>query len=306
VVNKLAIIVLNYNKVDLLDRCLTSLIPHLDKSVGVIVVDNGSSDNSVELVKKFKIKNSKLKIHLIENQENLGFTGGNNVGINYALAKEFDYIMLLNNDVLIKDSFWRPMVDYLKKNPQIGVLGPKIYFASGFEFHHDKYSENERGKVIWYAGGKIDWNNVYPSHRGVDEVDTGQYDQISETEFVTGCCLLASSDIWEKIGGLDDRYYLYYEDVDFCLKAKEMGLKIVYFPQSAIWHMNAGSSQSGGNLQDYYSTRNRMLFGMSWAPFRAKAALMRESLKLILTGRKWQKIGIKDYYLGRFGRGSWR
>ncbi len=302
-VNKLAIIILNYNKVDLLKQSLTSLFPNIDKSVELIVVDNGSSDGSRQYLEQLKVKSAKLKV--IYNKHNLGFTGGNNIGINYALDKGFDYIMLLNNDVLVKDSFWRPMVDYLAKNPKVGVLGPKIYFAPGYEFHRDRYSENERGKVIWYAGGQIDWNNVYPSHRGVDQVDSGQYDEIEETEFVTGCCLLARKEVWEKIGGLDNKYYLYYEDVDFSLKVKQMGLRTVYLPQAVIWHMNAGSSQSGGELQDYYNARNRMLFGMRWAPLKSKLALVRESFGLLFKGRKWQKIGIRDYYLGRFGRGSW-
>ncbi len=314
--NKLSIIVLNYNKKNLLKKCLESIFQTFRSSakgdkksyssgLEIIVVDNGSSDNSVKFVRKFKKSNSNIQIKLIENKQNLGFTGGNNVGIKYALESDADYIMLLNNDVIVKNNFWQPMIDYLEKNHQAGILGPKIYFAPGYEFHQDRYSEEDLGKVIWYAGGNIDWENVYASHQGVNEVDQGQYDQVRQTEFVTGCCMMARREVFENIGLLDNKYFLYYEDSDFCLRGQKNGWQTVYFPKSQIWHLNAGSSKSGSKLQDYYLARNRMLFGMRWAPVRSKLALIRESIKLLFTGRKWQKIGIKDFYLNKFGKGSW-
>ena len=152
----------------------------------------------------------------------------------------------------------------------------------------------------------MDWGNIIGHNRGVDEVDKGQYNKIEETELATGCCMLIKKDVLEKIGSFDDRYFLYYEDADLSIRAKKRGFKIVYVPKSVIWHKNAGSvGGSGSALQDYYITRNRLIFGFRYAPARSKLALFRESICLLLKGRKWQKQGAMDFYLGRLGKGSY-
>ena len=185
-------------------------------------------------------------------------------------------------------------------------MAPRFIFAPGFEFHKDRYKKEERGKVIWFAGGMIDWKNIHGHHRGVDEVDHGQYDRIWEADFITGCCLAARRQVFEKIGLLDRRYFLYYEDLDFCQRAKRAGFKILYIPAAFLWHQNAGSAEgSGSNLQDYYISRNRLLFGLRYAPLRTKLALARESLVNLFSGRPWQKRGILDFYLGKFGKGNY-
>lgn len=298
---KVSIVILSYNNKKLIGQCLAALKKWVKngEEIELIVVDNASNDDSVEYLRKLK------DIVLLESKENLGFAGGNNLGISYALDHKADYIMLLNNDVVIKNAFWQPLVEFLEENDKVGVVGPKIYFAPGYEFHRERYSPKERGRVIWYAGGEIDWDNVLAYHRGVDEVDRGQYDRPEETEFVSGCCLLARREVWEKVGLLDEKYFLYYEDSDFCLRAKKKGWQVFYFPGAKIWHLNAGSSSCGSPLQDYFITRNRLLFGLRWAPWRTKQALLRESFRLLLKGRKWQQIGVRDFYLRRFGRGSW-
>lgn len=319
---KLSIVILHYNGKEMLSQCLQALLSVINKEkkslknleVEIIVVDNGSSDGSVSAIRKLKVTPPRLSrdevgkgetLKIVENKENLGFAEGNNVGIKKAIKEGADYIMVLNNDVIVKDAFWLPLIDFIKKHKKVGAVGPKIYFAPGREFHKARYQEKERGKVIWFAGGELDWKNVYAFHRGVDQVDTGQYDKPIETDFASGCCLLARSSTWEKAKFFDERYFLYYEDSDLCLRLKKLGLKIFYVPEAKIWHINAGSSDCGGELQDYFITRNRLLFGMRWAPFRTKIALLRESIRTLLTGRKWQIIGIKDFYLNRFKKGSW-
>ena len=313
-----------------------SNIQNLKYSLEIIIVDNNSTDGSKEYLKKLTSRNweisspsaheissvlpreirnfakqisqSKfLNFKVIFNDRNLGFAAGNNVGIKYAIKSGADYVIVLNNDVLVKDAFWRPLVDFLEKNKKVGIVAPKIYFAPGREFHKSRYKKSERGKVIWSVGGTIDWQNVIASNRGVDEVDKGQYDQEAEVDFASGCCLAASAAIWEKVNFFDERYFLYYEDSDFCQRVRRAGYKIVYVPGSKIWHLNAGSSKVGGDLHDYFITRNRLLFGMRWASWRAKFALFRESLRLFRkTGRKWQKIGVRDFYLRKLGKGSWK
>jgi GT2 family glycosyltransferase len=294
------IILINYNgEEDTLD-CLRSL-QRIDKKgleVHAIVVDNYPENRISISEKDFK----EINLKIIFNSTNSGFSGGNNLGIKHAL-KNKDYILLLNNDTLVKKDFLQKLVDFAEENSEAGLMVPKIYFAKGNEYHKDRYRDSELGKVFWYAGGNIDWKNVIGTHRGVDEVDIGQFDEIEETDFASGCCVLIRSKVFEKIGLLDEDYFLYYEDSDFSIKAQRAGFKIYYLPTSVIWHKNAGSTGgSGSKLQDYYITRNRLLFGNRFAPMRAKIALNREGLKLIFKGREWQRKGALDFYLHRFGK----
>ncbi|MBU2577201.1 glycosyltransferase family 2 protein [Patescibacteria group bacterium] len=319
---KVALIILNWNGQEMILNCLTSVLKAnvKDFELEIIVVDNGSTDGSAKYLKELidnselAVKNKKLitgnrspiTLRLVENKENLGFAEGNNVGIREALKNNADYICLLNNDTRVDRNFLVSLIKAAEEEKSAGILGGKIYFEKGFEYFKDKYSEKEKGKVIWYAGGKIDWLNVYASHRGVDEVDKGQYEKREETEYVNGCLMLIKSEVFGKIGLLNPKYYLYYEENDFCQRAQEAGYKLFYEPKSVIWHLNAGSSGSGSSLHDYFLTRNRMIFGLKYAPFRSKAALIKESFWLLRKGRKWQKKAILDFYKGNLEKGSWK
>lgn len=153
----------------------------------------------------------------------------------------------------------------------------------------------------------MDWGNVLGSHRGVNEVDKGQYDRMDRTDFASGCCLLIKREVLETVGMFDEKYFLYYEDSDLAERAKRKNYSIMYAPKAYLWHKNAGSAGgSGSALQDYYITRNRLLFGMRYASIRTRIALLKESMRLLVTGRAWQKKGVRDFYLRRFGKGSYR
>lgn len=263
-------------------------------------------DNYPDLPIKLNIPDYKdLKLKIIYNKENLGFAKGANVGIDHSLKNGADFVIILNNDTLVDPMFVIELIKVARDSDRIGVVVPKIYFAKGFEFHKDRYKENEFGKVIWYAGGAIDWKNVIGNHRGLDEVDKGQFDEDGETQMATGCCFLVKKEVLEKVGLYDDRYFLYFEDADFSERVKKAGYKIMYEPKAIVWHKNAQSTEAGSNLQTYFQTRNRLLFGLSYAPIRSRLALLRESLRLILVGRYWQKRGVFDFFLGRFGKGSY-
>lgn len=296
-VKKISVIVLNFNgKKDTL-ACLESSkkLKIENYKLEIILVDNGSTDGLVEVVRR-----ESPKLIIFENGENLGFAEGNNVGIKYALENGGDEIILLNNDTLADKNLAEELIRVAESDPQIGVISPKIYFAKGYEFHKDRYKENERGKVIWYAGGKMDWQNILGSHRGVDEVDHGQYDKQEETDFATGCCMLVKREVFEKIGLLDKKYFLYLEDLDFCERAKRAGFKIIYAPKAVLWHKNAASSgRPGSPMHQYYQTRNRLLFGFRYASLRTKLALFRESLRFLVHSGVRRK-GVLDFYLRRF------
>ena len=294
--------IINFNGAGNTIECLLSLdkIISKDFKITVVVVDNASHT-------EFRIKNLEFRIDvkIIRGEKNLGFSGGQNVGIKYALENGADYVLILNNDTIVDKNLVEELLSAAQKDKDVGIAVPKIYFASGFEFHKDRYKKVDLGKVFWYAGGKMDWKNVIGFHRGVDEVDRGQYDQIEKTDFASGCCMLVKREIFEKVGFLDEKFFLYYEDSDFCERIRRRGYSIIYSPKAILWHKNAGSAGgSGSSLQDYYITRNRMLFGFRYARLRSKLALFKESIKLLAKGRYWQKRGILDFYLGRSGRGS--
>lgn len=298
--NKVYVILINYKgDVDTLE-CLESMkkLKMNNFELHTVVVDNFPAQ-------PIKIDESKFKdlnLKVIYNSENLGFTGGNNTGINFALENGADYIVILNNDTIVDSNFISDLVRTAIEKGD-GIFAPKIYFAKGYEFHKDRYKESEKGKVIWYAGGVFDWNNVYGSHKGVDELDHGQYDKLETTEFASGCCFLITKNALGKIGTFDNNYFLYYEDADLSQRAKKAGLNAYYVPKAVIWHKNAGSTGgSGSPLQDYYITRNRLYFGMKYASLRTKLALFRESIRYLISGRKSQKEGVADYFLGRMGR----
>ena len=302
-VKKAAIITVNYNgKDDTLDF-LESLqkLKIENCKLKIVVVDNGSADGSVsEIHKQFP------NVDILQTGKNLGFSGGYNKGIEYAQIWGADFYLLINNDCLIKDAnLLESLIKTLKGN--IGLVSPKIYFAKGFEFHKDKYNRQDLGKVIWYAGGKFDWDNIGNVHYGLDEVDQGQYEKMAETEIFSGACVLIKKEVLEKVGGFDEKYFLYFEDSDLAKRATEAHFKIYYNGQTAIYHKVSKSTGIGSTLTDYYHTRNRLIFGMKYANWRTKLALLREAGWLFLFGRPAQRRGLLDYYLGEtrnFGEAS--
>ena len=294
---KIAIIIVSYNSANDLPECLNSLkrLAIGDKRIAIYVVDNASSDNSVDIAKKFDVE-------VIKNKQNLGFSGGNNIGIKKALEGRADFILLLNPDTNLDKNLVIELLKVTQKDEKIGMLSPKIYFYPGFEFHKSRYKKAKLGKVIWYAGGKIDWDNVLASHRGADEVDVGQYNKVAETEFATGAAMMIKKEVFDRIGFFDEKFFLYLEDLDFCRRAKKAGFKIIYAPLGVVWHKWAASAGGGSKLQDYYFTRNRLLFGLKYANLRAKFALIRQSLKFLI-GNGVKRKAVLDFYLGRFGKG---
>lgn len=302
---KVFLVILNWNGYKDTYECLKSIekMKSPDAETTIVVVDNGSKEDLPKL-KKIRIKH--YPIVILRNVSNLGYAEGNNTGIRYALKNAADFIVIINNDVLVDRDLLKNFLVVAKYNENVAAMTPKIYFAPGFEFHKDRYGKKVLGRVIWSAGGNIDWNNVYGSTRGVDEVDRGRFDKIEETGFANGTCLFLRVDALRKVGIFDSKYYLYYEDTDLSMRLRKNGWKILYIPTAVCWHKVSQSSGIGSELNDYYTTRNRMLFGMKYAGLRAKLALIRESFKLALKGRTWQKRGIVDFYLGKFGKGSWR
>lgn len=300
---KVSIILVDYNSHHHTLECLESLSQANFKNidVNVVIVDNASKD-------KFQLESSKfqtLNLNIIYAEENTGFTGGNNLGIQFALDNYSpDYVLLLNNDTLVDESFLQELLQLAKVEKSAGIICPMIYFAKDFEFHKKSYSKNELGKVIWFAGGSIDWKNMYAFHRGVDQVDRGQFDwqtldsrrkelqtalkkkplevpyiSAKYMDFATGCCMLIPTNVIREVGMFDDDYFLYWEDVDLSQRIKGSGYYLFFCPSSIIWHKNAGSSGGSGSfLHTKYQERNRIRFAMKYAPLKTKLSLMKQKL----------------------------
>ncbi len=192
------------------------------------MVDNASSDGTVESVRsKFP------SVKVITNQANLRFAGGNNVGIDYAMQNGADYVVLLNNDTTVDPAFLSELVQTAESDSRIGMAGPKIYY----------YNEPER---IWFAGGKVEYWKGWVSHIGIREPDNGQYDTPRDVDYLTGCCMLVKREVIERIGKLDESFFIYGEDADWSLRAARAGYRLRFVPSSVIWHKVSASS--GGNL----------------------------------------------------------
>ncbi len=298
------IIILHYSNLKdtlaCIDSCLKLKTGNFNLKI-ILVDNNPGVDLKGKIAKKIL-----QKIEIIVNKKNYGFAQGNNIGIKRAMEKRADYLLILNNDTVVDKNLLIQLFKVLEKNQHINIVSPKIYFAPGYEFHKERYNDQEKGKVIWYAGGHIDWNNIYASHLGVNEVDRGQYDRLKLTDFATGCCMLVKKEVFSKTGFFNQKYFLYWEDVAFCQKAKQAGFSSYYCPQGFIYHKNAVSSSVGSELQDYYQTRNRLLFGWHYAGLRVKLNLVKQSLLRLFKGRKWEKRGIVDFYRANFGKGSFK
>jgi GT2 family glycosyltransferase len=239
---KVVIVIINWNGLEDTIECLESLMKVEYSNYEAIVVDNGSRLDDAR-----KIKERFNNIKVVELKKNLGFAIGNNVGILIAKQKDVDYILLLNNDTIVSSRFLKEMIDVAQGNPKIGILGPKIYF-------HDNKN------TFWYAGGKL---NMYIKHttEGQYEADIGQYDNIRETDFVAGACMLIRKSVFDKVGLLPKEYFLGWEDIDFCLAVKRKGYSCIFVPHSKIWH-KASASFKRHDLnykQVFFGFRNRII-----------------------------------------------
>lgn len=297
----ISIIIVNHNTNQETKDCLNTLLDCKDANykTRIIIVDNGSKI-PLSLAKSYLEKN----IEVIRSEANLGFTGGNNLGLSHAIKTyNSDYFLLINNDTLVDPFFLSNLYQTIKANAKIGLVTPKIYFAKNYEYHKNTYEKTQKGRVIWFAGGIIDWRNLIAYHRGVDEVDRQQFDQISEVDFATGCCMLIKREVIESVGILDKKFFLYLEDVDFCCRAKKKGFTIIYQPQAFIWHKNASSSGgSGSHLQIYYQSRNRLLFAFKHASFKSKILAAKLWLKWLISGQQYEQRAAIDFILGKFGK----
>lgn len=245
---KVSFILLNWNGLQDTIECLESIKEITYPNYEVLVVDNGSEGNDVEVLRK-KFGDY---IQIIENDENYGFSEGNNIGIRFILKNSNpEYILLLNNDTVVDKEFLKELVTLAEEEQKIGIVGPKIFY----------YNFNDRKDIINFAGADLNLWNLKERRYGCCEVDKGQLDEYREVEKVEGSCMLLKRSLIENIGLLDPDYFTYWEETDYCFRARRAGFRLFYAPKAHVWHKIAASTggpKSAHHL--YYMTRNQFLF----------------------------------------------
>ncbi len=288
--SRVSIVILNWNGWRDTIECLESLNKITYPNYDVILLDNGSTDCSLDEIraylagKKFVASKffeysagnkpikaleyttdeaelgggregeiadlqSNKRLILIRNEKNYGFSEGNNIGIRYALkALDPEYILLLNNDTVVKSDFLDELIKAADRDNSIGFVGPMIYY----------YDYNGRTDTISSVGMNLIMDRGWFYRVGYNEVDHGQYMNMKTVDYLEGACLLVRRSVLDKVGLLDSRYFAYWEETDLCMRGRDAGYKCICVPTAKIWHKVSSSSTSGIRL--YYMTRNRFWF----------------------------------------------
>nr|MDO8100869.1 glycosyltransferase family 2 protein [Candidatus Njordarchaeota archaeon] len=240
---KVSIVILNWNGLKDTLECLQSLKKITYPNYDVVIVDNGSRGNDVQALKA-RFRDS---IYIIQNEENLGFATGSNIGMKYALSRGAKYILLLNNDTVVDPQFLTELVKAGESEEDVAAVCPKVYY----------YDQPQR---IQLAFNIIDFRTGRVRHVGSNSLDQGQYDNVRETDEINGCAFLVKSSAVERIGLLNPQYFFYFEETEWSVVARRKGFRLLYVPKSRVWHKISSTAGSNSPFHIYYITKNRILF----------------------------------------------
>jgi GT2 family glycosyltransferase len=232
------IVLVNWNGRQVTLDCLDSLQHLTYGNTSVVVVDNGSIDGSVDAIRQLY-----PSVLLLEMRKNLRFAAGTNAGVRFAMEHGAELILLLNNDTTVAGDFLTHLVARMQADPVTGLVAPKIYY-------HDEPSR------IWFAGGIISMWTGTMRHIGIRESDTGQFNTARAIDYASGCCILARREVIEKVGTLDEAFFMYTEDADWCVRVRKAGYRIMYEPTARVWHKLSVST--GGHLS-WYKMKNKFI-----------------------------------------------
>jgi len=282
------IVLLNWNGKQDTIACIESLKKISYDNAKIVVVDNASTDGSVE-----SIPSLYPDIEFISLDNNRLYAGGNNAAFEKFWDKDYPYFLILNNDTTVEPEFIEPLVERLEKYPKIGIAGPKILYY-------------DHPEMIWSAGGRINFWRGKIFHRGIRQFDGPKWNQATQVDYLSGCCFLIHRDLLKTLNGFDESYYIYTEDTDLCLRAAKLGYSIFYEPRSVMYHKV--SSSSGGGLTPfkiYHRIRSTHLFfrrhakGIHWLciPFSIALEVIPFTISLILKGNRSQVLSlIKGFF----------
>lgn len=243
---RVSIVILNWNGLKDTVECLESLQKSKCEGSEIIVVDNGSTgDDAAVLSARFG-----GFVHVIRSETNQGFAEGCNIGMRDALQRGTpDYILLLNNDTVADPDLLSVLMAACDGDPSIGIAGPEVYF-----YHNPG--------AIQSVGGQINWWHGLASLLGKNQVNPGKSDRMADVDWVSGCALLARTSMIKQAGMLYAPYFAYFEEVDWCVRCRKSGYRVVHVPGARVWHKNPMSLETGQSSSRYiyYMTRNRILF----------------------------------------------
>lgn len=281
---KIAVILVNFNTFSDTKECVESLRKCTDTTnMEIIVVDNASTKRNREIENYLNQFTTYIQL-----EKNEGFSAGNNCGIQWAMERNFDYVLLLNNDTVVEKDFLENLLTEAEKKENLGAAIGKIYY----------FGEKE---TLWYAGGSVNYNIGKVIQRGFQEKDHGQYDREETVHFVTGCMMLIPISVIKKIGLLEERFFLYAEDLEYSLRLDKYGYKMYYIPNSIIYH-KVGASSGRENISlntQYYMVRNTLQsFFMYQNILQRGMSFVYQTLryiKYVLEGRYSKKAVTKAY-----------
>lgn len=239
---KVFVIILNWNYYQDTIACLRSLQKVHYSNMHVVVVDNGSENESVTVLKR-----EFPEVTILVSEENVGFAAGSNIGIRYALRHSADYVLLLNNDTEVDENFLKPMVEVAEADEKIGIVGGKIYYF------HSKHK-------MWSTGGYINLLKGRGIHVALNRFDDGCFNKGHYVGFVSGCLMLIKRAVLENCGLLPDEYFFGVEEWDYSFRVDKLGYKLYYCPQAVIWHKVGASHQRFAPKYIYNAYRNKLLF----------------------------------------------
>lgn len=287
------IVISNYNGWQDTVQCLESLQKQTYRDFEIILLDDASTNDSVQQLQKHLTENTVF----LPQEANSGFAAVNNVGMRRALADGCDWVLLLNNDTVAAPDFLETL---LRETPAGAVSCPKMLFL-------DPPDE------IWFAGGALDRATGKVKHLGGHEKDGPAFAEKKQVSFITFCCVLLPRQVVEEVGFLDETLFMYCEDVDYCIRLADAGVPLWFLPDARIWHKAGGSA--GGMLSVYYITRNTLYLtckGKSALQIRARtlpvliSGAARYALTKLLGRKKGRSYGAfrgaLDFWRGRMGR----
>jgi GT2 family glycosyltransferase len=245
-----SIVILNWNGKDMLQECLRSASNLEYPNYNIVVVDNGSTDGSQDVV-----RHNFPEAHLIENEQNLGFAEGQNTGIRYAMRSGADFIFILNNDITLDRNVLTELVAAFEDDASIGIAGPILYHA-------------DRPTVVQKAGAMISWSTGRTPYLGAKAIGGALSLKTIPVDSVG--MFLAKAALFERIGFFDARLFSYWEDTDLCLRAKKAGCRVVCVPAAKIWHNEGSTAAKVPGLRTYYLTRNRFWMERKYASWGAR------------------------------------
>jgi GT2 family glycosyltransferase len=295
---KTAVVILNYNGSKFLKRFLPGVVEKSLHVADIIVADNNSTDDSIEL-----LENEFPQVKLIKLAENKGYAGGYNNALKQVNA---DYYILLNSDIEVTDGWIESVIDLMDSDENIAACQPKILSW------HDK----TRFEYAGAAGGYID-KYGYPFCRGrifqSIEEDKGQYDDVKEVFWASGACMFVRSDVFHQLGGFDEDFFAHMEEIDFCWRAKNSGYKIMVQPSSVVYHIGGGTLPKSSARKTYLNFRNN--FSLLYKNIEQKRLFMTFLFRLILDGvagikflleghpaDTWSVIKAHFYFYKNFGK----